>query len=85
MAAITARKLARTRGACRRNAGRQIERSVKMSDANELAARYIAARNERDGATDAALHFVGMDFVADGRLKSVTGFVDEMPARPSGQ
>jgi hypothetical protein len=40
---------------------------------------------EAGGTKDAPLHFVGTDFAivaADGRLKSITGFVDEMPATP---
>jgi hypothetical protein len=43
---------------------------------------------EAGGTPDAPLHFVGTDIgviAADGRLKSITGFVDEMPVQPSGQ
>jgi hypothetical protein len=41
---------------------------------------------EAGGTPDAPLHFVGTDFAlvaGDGRLKSVTGFVDEMPGAPA--
>ena len=41
---------------------------------------------EAGGTQDAPLHFVGTDFAlvaGDGRLKSVTGFVDEMPGAPA--
>ena len=40
---------------------------------------------EVGGTKDAPLHFVGTDFAVianDGRLKTVTGFVDEAPAAP---
>ena len=41
---------------------------------------------EAGGTKDAPLHFVGTDFCVlgdDGRLKSITGFVDEAPGTPS--
>lgn len=40
---------------------------------------------EAGGTNDAPMHFVGTDFAvlsSDGRLKAVTGFVDEAPAAP---
>jgi len=40
---------------------------------------------EAGGTKDAPMHFVGTDFAVlskDGRLKAVTGFVDEAPAAP---
>lgn len=43
---------------------------------------------EAGGTKNAPLHFVGTDFGvvgSDGRLKSITGFVDEMPGSPSKQ
>jgi len=43
---------------------------------------HVRFQWEAGGTKDAPLHFVGTDFgviSADGRLKSITGFVDEAP------
>jgi SnoaL-like domain len=52
-------------------------------DAHNDRARF---QWEAGGTPDAPLHFVGTDFAlvaSDGRLKSVTGFADEMPGAPA--
>ena len=49
-------------------------------DAHNGCARFTW---EAGGLSDAPLHFVGTDFIElapDGRIKAVTGFVDEAPA-----
>lgn len=54
-------------------------------DAHNNCARF---QWEAGGTKDAPLHFVGTDFIVvspDGRLKRVTGFVDEAPATPPNQ
>ena len=55
----------------------------RLKNGFEAYGNRVRFQWEAGGTKDAPLHFVGTDFgilASDGRLKSVTGFVDEAPA-----
>lgn len=57
----------------------------RLKDGLDAYGDRVRFQWEAGGTKDAPLHFVGTDFAvisADGRLKAVTGFVDEAPATP---
>ena len=57
----------------------------RLKNGFEAYGNRVRFQWEAGGTNDAPLHFVGTDFgiiSSDGRLKSVTGFVDEAPATP---
>jgi SnoaL-like protein len=62
--------------------------SFRLKDSIEAHNGCARFQWEAGGTSEAPLHFVGTDFIvvsADGRLQSVTGFVDEAPATPPNQ
>ncbi len=57
----------------------------RLKDGVDAYGDRVRFQWEAGGTKEAPLHFVGTDFgvlSADGRLKAVTGFVDEAPAAP---
>ena len=60
----------------------------RLKDGVDAYGDRVRFQWEAGGTKDAPLHFVGTDFgllASDGRLKSVTGFVDEAPAAAAPQ
>jgi hypothetical protein len=58
-------------------------RLASVVDAHNDRVRF---QREPGGTPEAPLHFVGTDFgfiASDGRLKSITGFLDEAPGLPA--